>query len=362
MKKLTFLTLIIFYTSLGYTQKLDSEFTFIYWMPYDNNLSSWADTIYHMIQHGISHEGIVVTVQRDLANEVGMTRSIIRKDGISHSKIQEDRSSNGLAFYDYLKWVHQKINSDKYAIIFLDHGGKLDEIGLDQYPSEGFLRVDSAAWAINQFNKLNNNIAELIFLQVCTKGSIEPVYEFKEDSKYTMFSQTVLGAPNFYYRGFFEEISRSDLYTLTGLQLSQIIVGHERIDMYQSLVTINNEAFPKLERELKAFIRQRERATAYEILNNRVLFYDGQTYFDLKAFIECFQGVESTDLLKAIDELVVMNKINPSDQTMSKHSGISLMAMQKDYLQKLEKYGHLRFFQEFPMAELYHTSTHLLGK
>ena len=83
------------------------------------------------------------------------------------------------------------------------------------------------------------------------------------------------------------------------------------------------------------------------------MFYDGETYFDLKSFINAFDGIEKEELIAALHNLIVMNRINPERNTMQGYSGLSLLAMQKDYLDKVTKYSHLRFFQEFSLEPFF---------
>ena len=178
-----------------------------------------------------------------------------------------------------------------------------------------------------------------------------------------MFSQTVLGAPNFYYESFFKEISSySDVSGINGLKIAVLIAKSERIDMYQSLVCVDNSKFEKFIIEFKSFLSRHEQTTNYQIGNNLLLFYYGQTYFDLMAFIQCFQGIDSEKLLEAISDLVVMKRINPENNSMNGYSGLSLLAMQKNYLEQIKSYEHLSFFKSFKMSDLYMKSKELLGK
>ena len=345
-----------------YSQKIETTLTFVYWMPYDNNLSYWADTVYQMIQSGIKSDDIIVTIQKDVAEDDGMTRSIISNDDIKNYHVTDERSYSGETFNNYLLWVSDRIKSDKYVIIFLDHGGKLDEIGLDEFPEERFLRIDSARLAINNFNRANGKKTELVFLQVCTKGSVEAIYEFKDVAKYTMFSQTILGAPNFYYTSFFKSLSNSNMANLSGADLANKIVDFERDDMYSSLVCVDNSHFDAFELELNRFLTDFSNLHQYDINQNLPLFYYGQHYWDLVSFINSFEGAADVRLLEAIDRLVVMNKINPNNESMKEYAGLSILAMNKTYLELIEQYDHLQFFNTFNTKEFYKKAKALLKK
>src|SRR5690349_3660931 len=145
---ISFLLIIISVSASAQIQKISTEWLFAYYMPYDNNLSSLSDTIVTMIQRGIKTKSVVVTIQSDTEGGGGMKRFIITSDTILTSPVDTDFSSHTSTYAGYLAWITQGIDHKKRALIFLDHGGKLDEIGLDSYPTEKFLRVDSVSEVI----------------------------------------------------------------------------------------------------------------------------------------------------------------------------------------------------------------------
>lgn len=84
-----------------------------------------------------------------------------------------------------------------------------------------------------------------------------------------------------------------------------------------------------------------------------ILFYADEMYWDLQSFLSAMRTdmCEMQTFLQ--DKLVVMNAISSSSKDMKEYSGVSLLAMTKNYVTKVRDYDHLQFFQKFDMALLY---------
>jgi len=186
-----------------------TEWHFTYWMPYDNNLDGWTDSIKHMmIKEMLAN--LSVSIQVDRAGDGGMRRLRLEKGRvISAERIDSDKSYSSSAFQQYLSWVTQTFDYKHHALIFLDHGGKLDEVGLDEYPRRDFLRVDSIRIGLEKELPKERPL-DLLYFQVCAKGSIEPVFEVKDQADYILVSQNKLGAPNFYYQGLMKSMQKKN--------------------------------------------------------------------------------------------------------------------------------------------------------
>lgn len=363
MKRLVSLLLVIISVSASaQSQKISTEWLFAYYMPYDNNLSSLSDTIVTMIQRGIKTKSVLVTIQSDTEGSGGMKRLIITSDTIITSSVDTDFSSHTSTYAEYLTWITQNIVHKKRALIFLNHGGKLDEIGLDSYPKEKFLRVDSVSELIRKFNKVTRHTTDLLFLQVCTKGSIEPLYELRDCAKFTMASQAELGAPNFYYTSFFEALSKSSTMEITDIAKS--IMKQESADMYNSLTCIDNSSFPEFGKKFRALIESISSNTTAEFQRDEryVLHYYNQTYYDLIAFLQGLQLKEKKqaalrdDLIAFIKaKLIVLHQVEPSKKLLfENYCGVSLFMMSRGYPEKNAAYQHMSFFREFDMNRVYH--------
>jgi hypothetical protein len=173
-----------------------------------------------MIGKNIKSDNVIVTIQADFDDNLGMKRYILTQNGSIVTSIENENSASIRTYKQYLEWVKAEIEYKKIAIVFLDHGGKLDEICLDEKPVYEFLKVNELKNVFSEVFDKNN--VDLLFLQVCTKGVIEPLYEFKDIAKYTLCSQVELGAPNYYYAGLFIALSNQSVNT--GYEVAEIIV------------------------------------------------------------------------------------------------------------------------------------------
>ena len=77
-----------------------------------------------------------------------------------------------------------------------------------------------------------HEIAEiaLVFLQNCCKGTPEANYAFRDATPFTLSSQTVLVAPNYYYGGALKCLQ--DNPGTDGAGLGEAIIDHEQAHMF----------------------------------------------------------------------------------------------------------------------------------
>lgn len=342
---LTISVVIFFLKSFGQPQKPSTDWLFVYYMPYDNNLSRFGDLIIKMIGDSITSHNVMATVQADYNDFLGMKRYVITNESIVMSEIDNDQSALTQSYEDYLKWSLEQASYKRLAIIFLDHGGKLDELCLDEKPTNGFLKVDSLKETFSRV--LGKEKIDLLFLQVCTKGSIEPLYEFKEASDYTLCSQITLGAPNYYYHGLFSALSNNE--DLNAIEVANEIVQSEASNMYNSYTLIDNKKLDSCFILLENFVHKLEKITATGLSTEPLsTFYFGEWYWDLLSVlkqikIEEFSAldIERKTLIDFIsNELIVFHQPNPERKGMEKFSGLSMSAYSSG-----KQYDNLEFYR-----------------
>jgi cysteine peptidase C11 family protein len=356
--------LILLLSPVHAQQKTRAEWLFIYYMPYDNNLSSYGDTIISMISKNITSDKIIATVQADFAGASGMKRYLITSDAVKISDVEGEASANTKTYRNYLDWVAQNIQTKKRAIVFLDHGGKLDEVCMDRYPIYKFLRVDSLRKEVNSFNGLTNHKTDLIYLQVCVKGSIEPLYEMSDCAYYTMASQTELGAPNYYYPAFFRELSEHP--EMSARDVAHKIVTAEQPDMYNSLTCIDNSKMKAFRDLFNKFILSLPKNTLYSLTPEYFVRYDNEVYYDLIAFLDSIQTTNKTSLAlrkKLIQQirsdLIFFHRTEPGKvNTFGHYCGVSILPLSAHYSEKQSLYRHLRFFSDFNVHQLQQVLVH----
>jgi hypothetical protein len=251
-------TNVAFSQAIGIQQTYD--WIFLYWMPYDNDLSRFGQSIIQMISRGIKTNNILVLVESDFSGAKELSRNIIQKGKIEIQYLETADSSSEEVFTEYLNWAKAKFQSKCWAIIFLGHGGRLLEISPDDNPTPSssieaepkWMNIQKIGDAIANFNRAVDNRVELLFFQNCNKGNIEVNYTVRDSAKYTLSSQFTLGAPNYYYESLFQYLG--DRPNIDGGQLAEKIIEFERKDMYHSLTVTNNRYLHDLPEKLNPVI------------------------------------------------------------------------------------------------------------
>jgi len=335
------------------SDKDSCEWIFIYYVPYDNNLSAYADSILNQFSSTAKNENVRVVFQTDKNDTLGMYRYTIDSEGIHTDTIPSELSASGKQLSSYLDWVQSKFFFKKSAVFFLDHGGGLDEIGQDLYPDSTFLTTGAIRKSLRRFKRKTGKLVDLVYLQVCAKSSIEPLYEFHDVAYFTLASQKLLGAPNQYYSGTIENLSLSSCFT--GEDLARRIVQAEDHSMYTTLTCIDNAQFGLVKsrfRKLIQLLYQRGEVTITQ--EPKTYEYGNDRYWDLVDFLECLnlndpKEIAARDSLTAaiLNDLIVFKKT--SAYVKDNFSGISIAVPGKD---RTRAYWKMRFFREFKMDRL----------
>jgi hypothetical protein len=119
-------------------QKPLYDWILLYWMPYDNNLSYLGLPIIRMLAKGVQSDNILVVVESDLSEAEQLSRNIITKSNVITEKLETGNSASEQVFAEYLNWAKANFKAKKWAIIFLGHGGRLDEVSPDENPLTQF--------------------------------------------------------------------------------------------------------------------------------------------------------------------------------------------------------------------------------
>ncbi len=220
-------------------EKLD--WNVIYFMSYDNNLAFAGPIILKELQKGLNNVGskrIVINVLADFPDKVtdgpGLLKLILKsKSEIQITKIDSDASSSEEIVKEYLNETIAKFPAKKVAVIFLDHGGRLDEMSNDGSPGKtkkNWLLASKIGPLISNIRteliKQDSNL-EMLFLQQCGRGSLENLFSFKGAAESIISSQFNVGAPNTYYRETLEWLGKNSA-EVKGVQLANKIVSSDK--------------------------------------------------------------------------------------------------------------------------------------
>lgn len=324
-------------------------------MPYDNNLSYLGEDVISMINNGIDSKKVNAVVQADFNDTLGMRRTVITKNGKSHSQVKSENSASIDVYNDYLTWVNERFHFEKCAIIFLDHGGGLNEVGLDEQPEKGFLKVTDIRKSLKKFNKTHGKKVDLIFYQVCNKSSLAPLYELSDYADYTLASQLQIGAPNRYYTSLFNAIGNSE--NLNGADVAKIISENDGIDMYSLYTCIDNSKFDELRTLFIKYIKEVDKRKDLFFNSSPIAIeYYGERYWDLESFILNINSTRKKEVElqnQLVDfisnEFIVFLKKNQHIPSKIDYCGVSITALSKA---KINMYKNMRFFRKFKIKRL----------
>ncbi len=306
------------------------DWLLIYYMPYDNNLSPLSQSIIKQFSKANISDHVCVTLQVDLAGSGGMTRYSFNSK-VDSSYLSEEESASSKVFDEYLLWVSKTFRAKHYSIILLNHGGGLNEYGLDEYPrANKWLQIDSLAISIGKFNgRAGISKIDLLFQQVCARGTLENLYEFNGVAKYTLASQDLVPAPGYYYPKVFSGLENGNVNS--GDKLADLIVSSERDDMYYSYTLVDNSKWNDWLTLLEKFSEKLSHSNSkINTTELKLISYAGDSYFDFTSLINATSS--NTDisitsgLIKKITSGVLIKRLyvnNKSDRMMG-FSGLSI--------------------------------------
>jgi hypothetical protein len=229
------------------------ERVLIYWMAYDNDLSVLADDILGMIEEGVQSPQVVVTVHVDRRGPGGMERIVITDQGRTRTPLPDEEGSAELGLLvRELDRVASEHPAARYGVVFLDHGGRLDEMSHDEHGGSPWLDPRHVGPALTSWDARHPGELDLVFLQQCGKANLETLHAFAGSADAVVASEAVIGAPNFYYPQALQTLSADP--TLAGPALAKALVQHDRPDMYRSYTVASGQALLELPERLAPVI------------------------------------------------------------------------------------------------------------
>lgn len=181
--------------------------TFIYVMSYDNNLDHCTDPITTALAAGVGESDVAVTILSDRPGEGGLRQIRHTRDaGTIAATLETDDITDPTVLGAFLDWSHTVAAARRYVGVFLNHGGRLDDMCFDEHRGAGAPRGQGAMsasatsdvlrrWAAG----LGESRVELLFVQQCGRASIENLYNFRGVAPHILASQFNVGACNTYY-------------------------------------------------------------------------------------------------------------------------------------------------------------------
>jgi hypothetical protein len=349
-------------------QKPLYDWIILYWMPYDNNLSYLGLPIIRMLTKGVQSDNILVVVESDFSGAEKLSRNIITKSNVITEKLETGNSASEQVFAEYLNWAKANFQAQKWAIIFLGHGGRLDEVSPDENPVPGselpnqWMNIQKLSDIIVNFNQEVDDRVELLFFQNCAKGTLEAHYTVRHTAKYTLSSQLLLGAPNYYYEQLLKFLGNHP--EANGGELAEKIMEYERSDMYHSYTVTNNREVQNLPTKINPLIES-ILLTPKPTINIQDLnpyYYEGERFVDVCIFFNKiidnrFNAQKNYNELMVFIKKSMIFSVRKSDTSIFRKgryqdfSGLGMFLPKER--QELDKYRYLQFFSDVKLIPLF---------
>jgi len=322
------------------------DWVFVYYMSYDNDLSSYGEVILRDLSDGLSNSKVGIVVQADFIDSSGMKRiSLYHTNGKMHRKetaVRSEDSADEAELRKYLDWVRRKWRTKNYCLVFLDHGGKLNQMCKDlkpfrnqnknrQFSSGKWLNASETAEIVESFNQKVDHKVRLLFLQQCGRATIQNLYSFVDSAEFIMASPVGIGAPNTYYTKTIASVSHDP--NITGEILAGTIMRED--EHYTLYTVISNEELKKLPEKITPLLKAFERASALNCPESCLpLFeYEDEKFYDLKSYFYAFSSTNENVAGRELDSffdwcessLIVSKSIrDPNSTVESSYCGLSI--------------------------------------
>ena len=322
------------------------KWVFVYYMSYDNDLSSYGEVILSDLRKGLSNSKVAVVVYADFIDSIGMKRiGLYHEDGKIHRKetsVRSEDSADEAELRKYLEWVRKKWVAENYCMVFLNHGGKLNQMCKDikpfrnqnknrQFDSGKWLDASKAAKIVADFNQQVDRRVRLLFLQQCGRATIQNLYNFADAAEYILASPLVVGAPNTYYTKTIASVSQDP--NITGEILAGTIMRED--EHYTMYTLIRNEELKRLPEKLAPVLRAFGHAS---VLNRPescppLFEHEGENFYDLKSYFYALNSANDNIAGKELDSFfdwcegsfIVSKAIKDPNSTIeSSYSGLSI--------------------------------------
>ncbi|MBN1805808.1 MAG: hypothetical protein JW837_11190 [Sedimentisphaerales bacterium] len=338
------------------------EWVFVYYMSYDNDLNPYGKVILDDLAKGVVNSKVAVVVQGDFTDSRGMRRTALynangkprRKENVLKSEDSADENE----LRKYLEWVRKKWKAENYCIVFLNHGGTLNHMCLDNKPFEKYIenqRFASGKWLsaskageiVADFNRKIDGKVRLLFLQQCGRASIQNLYNFTDAAEYILASPLKVDAPNTYYIKTLELIARDR--NVTGEALAMSIMQED--EHYTLYTLISNEELKKLPEKLEPVLKALGQNSSLSKPDScPILFeYEDEKFYDLVGFLEALSsanndiaGQELSAFFEWCRNSLIVRKVSKSSD--ASYCGLSIYVPSSG--ETIGRYSFLPIYQQ----------------
>jgi hypothetical protein len=308
-------------------------------------------------------------VQADYADRTGMKRIVMYPSYGKPKKkeifLESENSADPAELKKYFKWVQAKWTAKNYCVVFLNHGGRLNDMCRDDRPLKSRVRNNAnfrqwlpaaeAGKIVADFNKEVEGKVRLLFLQQCGRATIQNLYNFLDAGEYIMASPVIVGAPNTYYTKTLASVACDP--NITGDVMAETIM---REDEHYTLYTlVSNSELRKLPEKLDPVLNSFRRASTLNPPQSgfTIFEYDDEMFYDVKAYFQALNSAnndiargELENFFEWCEEHLIVSKAVKGTELSDEahHSGLSIYVPSNQ--EQVERYDFLPFHQQTTLS------------
>ncbi len=189
------------------------DWLFVYVMAYDNDLDRCTAPITEALARGQrAHDNVAVAILADGRARDGLRRTLLTREGERVERLATEDITDARVLRDFLAWAAAGARARRQVVVFLDHGGALDQMGYDAHTRregerEGWISARASGEALRAWRREGRDVP-MVFLQQCGRASVEGLQNFRGAADAVLASQRSVGACNTYYETLLAAASR----------------------------------------------------------------------------------------------------------------------------------------------------------
>jgi hypothetical protein len=335
----------VIWTRLRASQRSQYNWHFIYVMAYDNDLDRCSAHITEALRRGAQQPGIAVSILSDSVSRDGLHRRVFAGEVSRETQIHSEDITDVTHITTLLDGAVREAPAKRYVLVFLDHGGMLDQMGFDErtqlhatsdpMQEKAWLSARAVGDAVRAWmrrSKLGEREVPLVFLQQCGRASIEALMNLRHTSEAVLASQRTLGACNTYYESLLAYASLHP--NASASALAEVVFDADR--NYQSYTLVRTraiDAWPQHANALTTAIFARTPAPDATTLSSMSPCFSAglETNYDLAQVVRAVsvsRGPVADQAAQALlhwlrDELVMAHRRRGTDMASVNWCGVS---------------------------------------
>ena len=367
------LLILVLGAGLFLSGKKTYDWVFVYYMSYDNDLSGHGRTILRDLTKGITNSKIAVVTQADFIDGEGMKRiALYRTFGRPKREetfLKSEDSADPAELIKYLEWVREKWKAENYCIVFLNHGGTLNNMCMDkkpfrdqnenkQFASGKWLPATEVGEIVTDFNRKVDGKVRLLFLQQCGRAAIENLYNFTDCAEYIMASPVKVGAPNTYYTKMLKSVA--DDPNTTGISIAKTIMQED--EHYTIYTLIDNKELKILPEKISPFLESFAQNSSLKPPQfcRPIFEFEGESFYDLKLYLQALSSSNNNIADKELrtffdwcDENLIVGKAIRSTEVPAEPSCSGLSIYVPSNKNQLGRYDFMPLYQQTNLKNVF---------